>query len=351
MSNNLALIEQDIRALQPVFESVAVDRGMSFDREVEFAMQILSSSEFVMAIAIESPQSLRDAITNVAAIGISLNPAKKQAYLVPRKKRICLDISYMGLIDMAAASGSIRWAQAGIVHKNDKFRLNGYDRAPTHEFDPFDMLRGEVVGSYSVAKTADGDFLTHTMTIGDIYNIRNRSESFKSGRNSPWKSDEGEMIKKTVLKQASKTWPKTERLDKAIHYLNTDGGEGLEQMADDAPVVQGKPAVTMPKAKPPVQDVTDVEARSPRQDDVQAKGQGPDRAPDAKPANRSALESAPNNGQKLMATAGEIAYITGRIGRNKMSITAARELAGLDPSDMLQGLTKDEFVALRDVTK
>jgi len=343
MSNNLALIEQDIRKLQPIFESVAVDRSMSFDREVEFAMQILSANDFLMATAVESPQSLRDAITNVAAIGISLNPAKKQAYLVPRKKRICLDISYMGLIDMAVASGSIRWSQAAVVHKSDKFRLNGYDRSPAHEFDPFDTLRGEIVGAYSVAKTADGDFLTHTMTIGDIYNIRNRSESYKSGRNSPWKSDEQEMVKKTVIKQASKTWPRTERLDKAIHYLNTDGGEGLEQLAEDAPV-QGKPAVATPQARV-AQDVTDVEARAPRQADVGARGQAP-ALPETRP-----LRTEPGDGARLLATVGEIAYIKGRIARSKMTVADARSLAGLDASDSLDGLSKDEFIALRDATK
>ncbi len=35
------------------------------------------------------------------------------------------------------------------------------------------------------------------------------------------------MAKKTVVKRAYKYWPKTERLDTAIHHLNTDGGEGL----------------------------------------------------------------------------------------------------------------------------
>ena len=36
------------------------------------------------------------------------------------------------------------------------------------------------------------------------------------------------MVKKTILKRASKTWPQCDRLDQAIHHLNTDGGEGIE---------------------------------------------------------------------------------------------------------------------------
>jgi recombination protein RecT len=44
------------------------------------------------------------------------------------------------------------------------------------------------------------------------------------------------MIKKTVFKRAYKTWPKAERdrLDNAINYLNSDGGEGLDLVQDAA---------------------------------------------------------------------------------------------------------------------
>lgn len=35
------------------------------------------------------------------------------------------------------------------------------------------------------------------------------------------------MIKKTCVKQAYKYWPKTDRLESAIHHLNTEGGEGI----------------------------------------------------------------------------------------------------------------------------
>ena len=74
------------------------------------------------------------------------------------------------------------------------------------------------------------------MTLTDIYEIRNRSASWKAfvkdKKSTPWKTDEGEMIKKTVIKQAYKYWPKTSpQLENAIHYLNTDAGEGLADIS------------------------------------------------------------------------------------------------------------------------
>jgi recombination protein RecT len=151
---------------------------------------------------------------------------------VGQQQAICLDISYMGLMDLAMATGSIKWAQAELVRANDGFARGRFDEPPKHEFNPFSKDRGEIIGVYVVVKTADGDYLTHTMEIGEVYDIRDRSEAWKSYvakkiKSCPWVSDTGEMIKKTCVKQAYKYWPKTERLENAIHHLNTDGGEGL----------------------------------------------------------------------------------------------------------------------------
>jgi recombinational DNA repair protein RecT len=193
-----------------------------------------------MRIAMESRQSVVDAVVNIAAIGISLNPAKKQAYLVPREGKICLDISYMGLMDLAQATGSVKWAQAALVNELDTFTLQGLDKPPMHVFNPFSKDRGPCVGVYVTVKTIHDDYLTHTMAIDDVHAIRNRSQAWVKKKSGPWATDEGEMIKKTCVKQAYKYWPKTERLETAIHHLNTTNGEGLEVLADESnPMLKG----------------------------------------------------------------------------------------------------------------
>lgn len=229
--SNIAVIEQDIYNTRDSFMSVLADRSINFDREAGFAIQVLQASDYAQKIAMGNRQSVVDAVVNIAAIGISLNPAKRQAYLVPRKNKICLDISYMGLMDLAIESGSIKWAQAELVCHNDSFALNGFDKPPSHAYNPFDANRGEVVGGYVVVKTADGDYLTTCMSREEIDGIMNRSESMKSGNASPWKTDWREMAKKTIVKRAYKYWPKSDRLDQAIHHLNTDSGEGLATLA------------------------------------------------------------------------------------------------------------------------
>lgn len=248
-ANALSVISGDIYEARGAFDGALVDRSISFDREAGFAIQQLGKNDYIMKTAQNNRQAVVDAVVNIAAIGISLNPAKKQAYLVPRDGKICLDISYMGLMDLAQATGSVKWAQAALVHESDTFTLNGMDKPPTHSFNPFAPadVRGQIIGVYVTIKTVHDEYLTHTMTIADAYAIRDRSSAWKSGKSGPWKTDEGEMIKKTCVKQAYKYWPKTERLETAIHHLNTENGEGLAVLADETPkglVIGAAPAIT-----------------------------------------------------------------------------------------------------------
>jgi recombination protein RecT len=169
MSNSIAIITGAIQEVREDFTSVLVDRSISFEREAGFAVQILQNNDFTMKIAMGNKTSLMAAVKNVAAIGISLNPARKQAYLVPRGGAICLDISYIGLLDLAISSGSIMWGQAELVRENDAFELNGFDKPPTHNFKPFGKERGPIVGVYVVVKTHTEDYLTTTMSIDEVY--------------------------------------------------------------------------------------------------------------------------------------------------------------------------------------
>lgn len=227
MSNQITTIDQLVYSVQTNFEAVQVDKGIGFAREAEFAIQILGGNDYAMKIAMNNKQSVADAITNISAIGITLNPAEKKAYLVPRKGGICLAISHIGLLHLAIESGSIRWGQARLVYEKDHFELNGLDKQPTHTFQPFSKDRGEIVGVYVSVKTADGDYLTEAMSTDEVNAIRDRSDAWKQSKSGPWKTDWGEMAKKTAVHRGHKYWPKTERLDKALHYLNNDGGEGI----------------------------------------------------------------------------------------------------------------------------
>ena len=192
----------------------------------------MESNDYLLSVAMSNRQSVINAVTNVAAIGISLNPARKQAYLVPRDRRVCLDISYIGLVDLATQSNSIVWAKSELVYESDSFQMGEPGTMPSHKFNPFAKDRGSVIGAYVVAKTPGGEYLCDAMSIDEINAIRDRSSAWKAWvkdkKSCPWVTDPGEMCKKTVIKRASKLWPKNERLNMAIQHLNVDLDEGIE---------------------------------------------------------------------------------------------------------------------------
>ena len=196
---------------------------LDFRQECLFAQQQIMKNSYTAGVAEENLNSLKAAIMNVAAIGISLNPALQHAYLVPRDKKICLDISFRGLVKLATDSGAITWAKAELVFEKDTFAYRGPSTVPHHEADVFGD-RGALKGGYVIAKLPDGECLIDVMSVAEIHKVRDTS---KAKNNGPWVDWYHEMCKKTLIKRAYKSWPQTEgrvRLDRAVAALNETEG-------------------------------------------------------------------------------------------------------------------------------
>lgn len=230
-----------IDKLQPRFAKINTP-GIKFEAEKGFALAMLNNNPQLMKAAQENPTSLAQAVASVASIGLSLNPAEKQAYLITRnvkvaekkwETRVCLEPSYIGFCKLATDSGAIEWIQAKCAYSNDEFIDNGAGIKPTHTYNAFASResRGEFVGAYCIAKTVGGDYLTEVMTAEDVLGIMERSETVKSARRNnksiygPWADDFSEMARKSVIRRAFKTWPQsTGRMAEAVHISNENEG-------------------------------------------------------------------------------------------------------------------------------
>lgn len=215
-----------VQPQETLFSSALTEQTITWAKESQFAIQAFQKNDKLAEAALKNQASAQNAIINVAAIGITLNPASKLAYLVPRKGEVCLDISYMGLLHLAQATKAIIWGQCKLVHEKDVYESNGLELPPTHKYNAFGE-RGAVIGGYCTVKTAEGDYLTEEMTLEDIKAV----EATSKASNGPWKTFWEEMARKTIVKRASKYWPRRERLDQAIEYINTDAGEGNDFQA------------------------------------------------------------------------------------------------------------------------
>lgn len=223
-----------LEKLEPDFSRLKLNNKLDFEQEALFASNLLAKNNYLLGIARNNPQSLKSSMLNIATIGLTLNPAMGLAYLIPRKNEICADISYLGLIKLAQDTGSVKHIKAELVHEKDRFEIRGAFKEPEHYYSPFGD-RGKIVGAYVTALTPDGSFLTTVMHIDEIYTIRDSSESYKNERTrpySPWVKHEGEMIKKTVIRRAYKSWSKSENNILAQAVKISDDAQAIEYKSE-----------------------------------------------------------------------------------------------------------------------
>jgi recombination protein RecT len=251
-------VSTDTKLDRPKFEVLAVQAKQHFitvvdeptwNREFTFALQTMRNNAAIFEkVAQENPQSITNAIINIATIGTTLNPALRQAYLIPRsiqmngQKRMsaCLDHSYMGLCQIATSSGGCIDMDADVVYAGDYFKyIRGLN--PTLEHIPFSMRedlteeqrkagKGEMVYVYATAILPFGNIM-HTKFIvldrAEVELVRKTSQA----PNSPmWVNHYGEGARKTAIKKLYKLLPQTDRMSTAIAAINEfDGSDFAEQ--------------------------------------------------------------------------------------------------------------------------
>jgi len=156
--------------------------------------------------------SFLTAMITAAQMGIA--PDGRGGHLIPRfngksqRMECTFQPDYKGLVALVRKNENVADIYAEVVYENDAFKVTkGLHRDLIHEQDP-KAARGEAIGAYAVIAYKDGTHSWEWMPRADIENVRNRSDSWKAhvakGYDTPWKTDEGEMFKKTALKRLIK---------------------------------------------------------------------------------------------------------------------------------------------------
>jgi recombination protein RecT len=122
-------------------------------------------------------------------------------------------------------SGEIATWDVHVVHEKDYFEFELGD-LPHIVHRPIRGDRGRIIAAYSVALLKSGERSREVMWIDEIEQIRQRSRAGDSG---PWKTDYGEMAKKTVAKRHSKVLPMSTDLDDLLR--RDDDEEGAQEGA------------------------------------------------------------------------------------------------------------------------
>jgi len=235
---------------------------LDFAAEARFALGAIANNKQLLEC---DPETLKDSMVHLAAMGLSLNPAAQQAALIPRwnTKKGMLDCTaspqYRGLMKLATDTGLITSISAEVVFEceEDSFDIDiGSKPFVTHKpklFAPpservvslHDLTTNKVIGCYCVAHLKNSEYPHITpMDITEILAIASASDAFnprppkgnqrQRKPSGPWVNWPGEMIKKAVIRRASKQWPlsddsKYQQLLTAVDLDNT--AEANEQRA------------------------------------------------------------------------------------------------------------------------
>ena len=198
MSNNLTSWKSTLKEAHTKFMAINPEKAQS---ELGFAMQIFQNSDTLQRC---DPQSILNAVVNVARTSVTLNPVMRLAYLVPRKNKCVLDFSYMGLVAMLRDNNCIKSISAHIVYEDEEFdydvAYNKITHKPRFAKTENEHKSRERIGCYSRATLPNGEIVFEFMPMWEIEKVKRLSEG-SSSKFSAWQTWEEEMIKKVVIKR------------------------------------------------------------------------------------------------------------------------------------------------------
>ncbi len=195
---------------------VEVQRKLMAARaQLEAALSGRIKPEHMIRVAItaisQSPQlmecthlSLCSGVMRAAELGLELSGPLGHAYLVPRRnnKANCVEatfqVGYRGLIELVDRTGNMRSSpHVRAVREGDRFSYQmgtdpRIDHVPGNRNGPWSHV-------YAIAFFKGGSFDFEVMTKEEIWAHRNRYAKGADRADSPWKTSEEAMAKKTVL--------------------------------------------------------------------------------------------------------------------------------------------------------
>lgn len=198
MTNQNAGWLQTLKNAHQKFEVINPEKAKV---ELGFAMQLFQSNQSLQRC---DPQSILNAVVNVARTSITLNPVMRLAYLIPRKNKCVLEFSYMGLVAMLRDNGCIKSISAHIVYADEEFdydvAYNTIKHKPSFAKTEQEHKSREKIGCYSRATLPNGEIVFEFMPMWEIDKVKRMSEG-SSSKYSAWQTWEDEMIKKSVIKR------------------------------------------------------------------------------------------------------------------------------------------------------
>lgn len=205
-----------------------------------FISSVISIANGSKQLRMADPMTVVGAAMVAATLQLPVVPTIGLAYIVPYKGQAQFQIGYKGLIELAERSGQFKNIINEVVYEGQLVRKNKF--TGEYVFDEDAQKSDKVIGYMARFDLINGFSKTIFWSKEEIEaHARKFSQAYRSGYDSPWKSDFDAMARKTVLKALfSKYAPKSIQMQNAIAYdqasvkASADIATGAEPINIDA---------------------------------------------------------------------------------------------------------------------
>jgi len=177
-------------------------------------------------------ESVVTSALRAATLRLSVDPATKQAYLVPFAGKATLIVGWKGLYDMAVRTGKYRFINVAEVKAGYTINFDIITGLP--KMEPEEGVEGGWVGSFELMT---GYGKTIYMTYSDIEAHKKKFAKGYEKKDSAWQTNLKTMQRKTVLRALLQTWG----------YLDPDDKAALEAVENDEDVIDAAPIIEEPQ--------------------------------------------------------------------------------------------------------
>ncbi len=225
MANEVVKQQQ---TLQQLMNSGAVVKKMndvlgSEKKASSFISSVISVSQNNKLLRNAEPMSILSSAMVAATLDLPVVPTLGMAYLVPYKGVCSFQIGYKGILELAMRSGEFRNIIDEVVYDGQLVKKNKFTGEYVFDEDSIkldDKGEAKPIGVMARFDLINGYSKTIFWSLEEIEAHAKRfSQAYRSGYDSPWKSDFWQMAKKTVLKSLlNKYAPKSVAMQTALKF-------------------------------------------------------------------------------------------------------------------------------------
>ncbi len=163
------------------------------------------------------PMSIIGAAMVAATMQLQVIPTLGQCYIIPYGSKAQFQVGYLGILQLCQRSGQFKKILAAPVHEGEYISGDEFDE--DYVFDKKQKKSDKVIGYMAKFELLNGFTKVAYWDIDKVKAHATKfSQAFRSGYNSPWKSDFDAMAQKTVLKSILKFAPKTIEMQNAVTF-------------------------------------------------------------------------------------------------------------------------------------